>query len=208
MKRLAVVTLLIVVAAGCGGSKHAGPLQVTEVPSSPSCDQKGISTSAAQSGTCHVDTTKIRVAGKGRWLKMKDYDVRLSGVQTKERIGNHFASNFTPDGQFVIATLQARNTSAKPQRFDASSNLAYLLVDGTEYLEVPGAELGGSFAKDDAEIAPGQVATGTVVFDPPAAHAKNLDSAGSHIVFLDSDETGNGYPRLGFRSLGFIQLWK
>ena len=57
-------------------------------------------------------------------------------------------------------------------------------------------------------VKPGDVGTGTVVFDPPATHAKNLDAKGSHVVFLDSDETGNGYPRLGFRSLGFIRLWK
>ena len=211
MNRLTLLALLVFLAAGCGGSKQATiPLQVSDVPSSPSCDKKEISTSEARPGTCHVDTTKITVADRGKWLQMKGYAVRVAGVETSGRMGSHFASNFTPDGEFVIATLQVRNTSAKRQRFDGSSNLAYLLVDGTEYAEEPQAEaeLRGSFVKDGVVLKPGGVGTGTVVFDPPATHAKNRNAAGSHIVFLNPDETGNGYPRLGFPSLGFIRLWK
>jgi hypothetical protein len=86
----------------------------------------------------------------------------------------------------------------------------YLLVDGTEYGEVQAAEkeLAGSLDKDGPLIKPGAEGTGTVVFDPPASGADSIRDKGSYVVFLDSDETSNGYPRLGFRSIGFIRLWK
>ena len=212
MKRLAIISALVVVlVAGCGGSKKASfPTQVSGVPSSKSCDAKGISTDAAEPGTCVASGTRITVANRAQWLKMQGYDARLAGIRTAARVGKFAGPNFTPDGKFVIVRLQARNTGSKVQSFDSMGNMAYLLVDGTEYAEIPQAEdgLADSFHADGAPIDPGRVGSGSVVFDVPEQHLAKLQEAGSYVVFLNTDENENGYPRLGFPSLGFIRLWK
>ena len=208
MKRLALLIALVGVVAGCGGGKHSVVLQVSDVPSSQDCDTKGISTSAAKAGTCDVSGTKVIVANQGQSLGMKDYAVQVLGIRMSSQLGNRAAENFTPAGRFVIATLRVKNTGTTPQRFDATSKLAYLLVDGTEYAEVPAAEaqLHNSFNKAGSSIKPGRSATATVVFDPPAGHAKNAGADKSYVVFLNPQDAGNGYPRVGFDALGFIRL--
>lgn len=211
MRRLAAtLTLLVAVTAGCGGGKHQIQLQLSDLPSSTSCNNEGISTSEARAGTCVAGSTKITVANRGEQLQMEDYAVSVLGVRTTEHIGRRAAPNFTPDGKFVIVSLQITNTGSSPQSFDTNSDIAYLLVGGTEYGEVPQAEdlLPGSLKKDGSSIKPGDAGSGTVVFDPPASGANDLGSTGSYIVFLETNETTNGYPRLGFRSIGFIRLWK
>ena len=212
VKRLTIIcTLVVVFVAGCGGSKKVSfPTQVSGVPSSKSCDAKGISTDAAEPGTCVVSGTRITVANRAQWLRMQGYDARVASVRTADRVGNFAGPNFIPNGKFVVVSLQAKNTGNQAQRFDPKSNMAYLLVDGTEYAEVAQAAQGlaGSFKADRASIAPGDVGNGTVVFDVPEQHLANLHKAGSYVVFLNTDENENGYPRLGFPSLGFIRLWK
>lgn len=211
VKRLAIICALVVaLAAGCGGSKNPSlPTQLSDLPSSTSCDEKGISTDAARTGTCTAESTRITVANRHQPLSMQDYDAQVVSVRTADELGQRAAQNFTPDGKFVIVSLRVKNTGSTAQRFDRNADQAYLLVDGKEYGEVQGAEdeLPGSFSKDGAAIEPGAEGTGTVVFDPPADSAKSLSDKG-YVVFLDSNETTNGYPRLGFRSLGFIRLWK
>jgi hypothetical protein len=212
VKRLAIIgALVVVLAAGCGGSKKSSfPTQVSAIPSSASCDKKGISTDEANAGTCVASGTRITVANKARWLAMKDYAARVTDVRTADRVGDFAGPNFTPEGKFVVVSLQAKNTGKKAQRFDPKSNMAYLLLDGKEYAEVAQAEegLAGSFHADGKPIEPGAVGNGTVVFDAPAKSVEKLGDAGSHVVFLDTYENENGYPRLGFPTLGFIRLWK
>jgi hypothetical protein len=210
VKRLALLSLLVVVAVGCGGGKHANPLQVSGVPSSADCDKKGISTDAAREGACVVGLTAITAANRDHWLRMKDYAVRVAGVRTATHLGNRASVNFMAGGEFVVVTLRVKNVGPAAERFDRNSKLAFLLVDGTEYLEVPGAEdeLLDSFHAHGKVIKPGRIRSGTVVFDPPQEHAKNVRAEGSHLVFLNAEDSGNGYPRLGFRAIGFIRLWK
>ena len=212
MRRLAIPVLLVALAAGCGsGNDNNHPtLQLSDLPSSASCDNKGISTSDARTGTCVAGSTHITAANKGQWLQMRGYAVRVESVRTADELGQRAAQNFAKDGKFVIVSLAVKNTGPAALDFDKSSDIAYLLVNGTEYEELTAAEdlLPGSLHKDGSSINPGHVGNGTVVFDPPASGASTLNSEGSYVVFLDTDETTNGYPRLGFRSIGFIRLWK
>jgi hypothetical protein len=209
MKRLALLIALLGIVAGCG-SKSSPPLQVSGVPSSQDCDAKGISSSAGKAGTCDVSGTKVTVTARGGPLRMKGYTVQVVGIRMSSQLGNRAAANFTPSGQFVIATLRVTNTGTKRQRFDSTAKFAYLLVDGTEYAEVPAAEgqLRSSFHRAGSSIKPGQSATASIVFDPPADHAKNVGGDKSYVVFLNAQDAGNGYPRVGFSALGFIQLAK
>jgi hypothetical protein len=202
-----LIALIVVLAAGCGSGASTNPLQLSGIPRSASCDKNGISTGSA-AGTCTAGGTTIIVANNGQWLRMKDYAVQVTGVRTATHLGSRAASNFTPGGQFVVVTLRVRNSGSKAQPFDQTSKLAYLLADGTEYPEVQEAEneLASSFQKAALVIKPGATATGTVVFDPPQAHAAHAGTTGSQLVFLNAEDSTNGLPRLGFRAIGFVRL--
>ena len=209
MKIVAPIALIAVLAAGCGsgGTTPTIPLQLSDIPHSGSCDKNGISTSGA-AGTCTAGGTTIIVANNGHWLRMKEYAVQVTGVRTAMYLGDRAAPNFTPGGKFVVVTLRVKNSGSKAQRFDQTSKLAYLLVDGTEYPEVQGAEneLASSLYKTALAIKPGATVTGTVVFDPPEEHAMHAGATGSRLVFLNPEDSTNGLPRLGFRSIGFLRL--
>ena len=210
---IAPIALIVALAAGCGGGGSTTsttptiPQQLSGIPHSGSCAKNGISTRGA-AGTCKAGGTTIIVANNGEWLRMKDYAVQVTGVRTATNLGSRAAANFTPGGLFVVVTLRVRNSGSNAQPFDETSKLAYLLVDGTEYAEVQDAEseLGSSFHKTALVIKPGATATGTVVFDPPQAHAVHAGATGSRLVFLNAEDSTNGLPQLGFRAIGFIRL--
>lgn len=213
MRSLATLALLLAAtAAGCGGSGKTTPtatipLQLSGIPHSHSCDKSGISTRGA-AGTCMAGPTKIIVADKGDSLHMKEFAVQVIGIRTTAHLGNRAASNFGRNTKFVVVTLRVTNSGSKAQPFDETSQLAFLLVDGKEYAEVQGAEaeLASSFYNTTRAVKPGGSATGTVVFDPPQKHAAHAGNAGSYLVVLNSEDSGNGVPRLGFRAIGFVPL--
>jgi hypothetical protein len=139
---------------------------------------------------------------------MKGYSVRLVGLRRAKSLGSRAASNFTPGGEFVIATLGVTNSGSKPLQFDRAANLGYLLAGGTEFQEVPGAEkeVSDSFAAHGPTIKPGKTATGTLVFDPPAGQASKAGAKGSYLVFFNPGDAGNGLPRVGSPAIGLIRL--
>jgi len=212
MKRLALLLAVLVVAAtacGGGGDNNGGAPQASGIPDSKDCKDRGIASDKEATGSCRAEDTAVRVANRPGRLRMKGHTVQVVGLGAAATLGRRAAQNFLPDGKFVVARLRVANTGTKPLRFDRGSNEVFLLVDGTEYQEVAGAEaqLRDSFAKAKA-IPPGQSRTGRVVFVLPADHAKNAGGEDSYVVVLNSEDAGNGFPRVGLRSIGFVRLWK
>jgi len=62
----------------------------------------------------------------------------------------------------------------------------------------------------NTDIQPDEVATGTVVFDPPAEHARNLFAKGSDLIFVNFSDEAKQFPggTQPLTALGYLRLWK
>jgi hypothetical protein len=200
--------------AGCGGKKATPSEKTTSSERSSTttdCDRKGITTTVAREGACVVNGSRITVADKAHWLRMKDYDVRVDGLRTAATLGKFSANTFETGGQFIVVTLRVKNTGRVPRAFDTSSNLVFLLVDQQQFAEIPDAETESpdSFRSHGGPIDSGQTRSGTIVFDLPPEHVPNLRARGSDLVFLNFADGGKGLPYVGTTpAIGFIRLWK
>jgi len=217
---LPLVLVAVALAAGCGGGK-AGPTttratpQITAglrgLPRSASCVRKGITTRAARAGTCKSGATTVVIVNRAARLGMGAYGVELTGLRTAATLGRRAAENFEPGGRFVVVALRVQNPGKSRLLFDRSTRVAYLLLGGQLYPEIPGAEaqVSDSFHLLKAAVRPGKTHMGTVVFDPPARQAAKVRTQG-YLVFLKLGEELSGPPRLGAGKtlLGFIRLWQ
>ena len=101
---------------------------------------------------------------------------------------------------------------APPHEFDRPSDIVFLLVD-KNFGESPTAETDPAlkpFRLRSAELQPDEAVTGTVVFDVPLEHAKNLNAQGSNLIFVNYEDEAKSFPTgtQPLEALGYIRLWK
>jgi hypothetical protein len=113
----------------------------------------------------------------------------------------------------VIVTLSVKNKLSAPRAFDERSALVSLLVDKKNFTENRDAEGDpsiDSFRLRGRVMQPDETDAGTIVFDLPAEHAKNLYARGSDLVFINFSGESSGYPASGNapQRLGYLRLWK
>lgn len=116
-------------------------------------------------------------------------------------------------GRFVIVGLAIKNTLDIPHEFDRHSDLAFLLVDNKYFSESQEAESSaapGSFQLRSTDLQPDETVIGTVTFDVPLEHAKNLFARGSNLIFVNFSHEAKQFPSgtQPLEALGYIRLWK
>jgi hypothetical protein len=217
MRLLVVVTMLVAVTAGgCGGSKTTAPTQQATASLSAGasdCDAKGITTSVAREGVCEVKGFTISVANRAHWLHVGEYDVRFVDLRTATTLHARSGRTLRANGKFVTVTLSVKNKLSVPRAFDERSALVSLLVDKKNFTENRDAEGDpsiDSFRLRGRVMQPDETDKGTIVFDLPAEHAKNLYARGSDLVFINFSGESSGYPASGNapQRLGYLRLWK
>jgi hypothetical protein len=219
MRVVVVLTVLVaVIAAGCGGNKTTAPKKhgatAARVSAGASeCDAKGITTSAAREGVCSVKEFTISVANRAHRLRVGEYDVRFVGLRTAKMLHTRAGRTLRSNGKFVIVTLSVKNKLSVPRTFDERSALVSLLVDKKNFTENRDAEGDpsiDSFRLRGRVMQPDETDTGTIVFDLPTEHAKNLYRRGSDLVFINFSGESSGYPASGQapQRLGYLRLWK
>jgi hypothetical protein len=210
MRPLLLFALLAAVMAGCDGGAKKQPVTVER--GSSDCDMKGITAGARREGVCVARGVTITVANRAHWLHGKDYDARILSVRRASTLPTR-SGELRARGSFVIVRLRVKNTLDVPHEFDRRSDLVFLLVDGKYFKERRDAESDPAltpFRLRTTDVQPDEVATGTVVFDVPAAHAKNLSAQGSNLIFVNYGDEAKRFP-VGtepLEALGYIRLWK
>jgi hypothetical protein len=208
VRSLACACLLCFVVTACG-SEHVK--KRTKISGGSDCAPLEITTPAAREGVCVANGTTVTAVDRAHLLHMNEYEAELAGVRTAASLGELSADKLQRGGQFVVVTLRVKNTGKVARAFDRTSNLVFLLVDRKQYPETLGAGAAspGSFSSHGAEIEPGQFHTGTIVFDLPLEHARNVRARGSDLVFLNFGDEGRGFPMVGTTpAIGFLRLWK
>jgi hypothetical protein len=218
MRLFVVVTVLVAVtAAGCGGNTTAAPKKQPNTASvsggASDCDAKGITTHAAREGVCDVKGFTISVGNRAHPLHVGEYDVRFVGLRIATRLHTRSGRTLRANGKFVIVTLSVKNKLSAPRAFDERSALVSLLVDKKNFTENRDAEGDpsiDSFRLRGRVMQPDETDAGTIVFDLPAEHAKNLYARGSDLVFINFSGESSGYPASGQapQRLGYLRLWK
>jgi hypothetical protein len=208
MRRFLVLAALAAVVAGCGGGAKSRVRPAVQ-SSSSDCDLKGITAGARHEGVCVAKGVTITVANKAHWLHGEEYDARVLSVHTattQHKLRAH--------GMFVIARLAVKNTLDIPHEFDRRSDLVFLLVDKKYFGERRDAEsdptLLSPFRLRRTDVQPDEVASGTVVFDLPVAHANHLFAQGSNLIFVNFSDEAKSFPggTQRLEALGYIRLWK
>jgi hypothetical protein len=207
MRPFLVLAVLAVVVAGCGGgaSRRVRP---TVQASSSDCDQKGITAGPRREGVCVARGVTITVANRAHWLHGKEYDARVLSVHTAATVGKLRAH-----GRLAVFKLAVRNTSDIPFAFDRRSDLVFLFVDKRYFEERRNAESEPAlspFRLHSTDLQPDEGSTGTVVFDLPVEHAKNLYAQGSNLILVNFSDEAKGFPggTQPLEALGYIRLWK
>jgi hypothetical protein len=207
---LMVLVAVALIAAGCGGKKQRATASISAGTSQ--CDEMGITTSPAREGVCEVKGFTISVANKAHWLHVGEYDVRLVGLRTATALHTGAGRPLRANGKFVIGTLTVKNKLDVPRAFNERSTLVSLRVDKKNFTEDRDAEGSSidSFRLHGRVMQPDETDTGTIVFDLPAEHAKNLYARGSDLVFINFSGESSGYPASGNapQRLGYLRLWK
>ena len=204
---LTALTALAAILAGCGGSGSKHIATPTVRSSSSDCEFKQITVGARREGDCVARGVAITVVNEPHWLHGKEYDARIAGVSTAKTVGGVPAN-----GRFVIVRLAVKNTLDGPHAFDRGSNLAFLLVDKKYFSESRAAESGvpRAFRRRADQLQPDETATGTVVFDVPIDHTKNLAAEGSNLILVNYSDAAKRFPTgtQPLKALGYIRLWK
>jgi uncharacterized protein DUF4352 len=212
VRPLILLVALALVAGGCGGStKHEA--KATVQSSSSDCAFKGITAGPRREGTCVARGVAITVADRAHWLHGKDYDARVLGMRTASKLRAGASGTIHPHGRFVIVSLSVKNTLDSAHEFDRRSDLVFLFVDGKYFSERADAENDPALAPfrlRTTAVQPDETATGTVVFDVPAQHAKHLSAAGSDLILVNYSDEAKGFPtgKQQLQTLGYIRLWK
>jgi hypothetical protein len=212
MKLLVLLSVLVAVtAAGCGGKTTKRTASFSAATSD--CDRKGITTHEAREGICDVRGFTITVANRAHLLRVGEYDVRFVRLRTAKTLHTRSGQTMHARGTFVLLTLRVKNTLDVPVAFDRHSNLVSLRVDRkdfTENREAEGDPSIGSYRLHGRGMQPDETDTGTIVFDLPAEHAKNIYARGSNAVFINYSGESSGYPASGNapKRLGYLRLWK
>jgi hypothetical protein len=163
---------------------------------------------ARREGVCVVRGVTITVANRAHWLRGKEYDVRVVSLHTATTL-----HKLRAHGRFVIVRLTIKNTLDIPHEFDRRSDLVFLFVDKRYFGERRDAESDPTlspFRLHGTDLQPDEVATGTVVFDLPVEHAKNLFAQGSNLIFVNFSDEAKSFPggTQPLEALGYIRLWK
>jgi hypothetical protein len=198
--------------AGCGGG--AKKQAVLTVQSSTSdCDFKQITAGARREGVCVARGVTVTVVNRAHLLHGKDYDVRVLGVRTATALRTRSGRPLPAHGRFVVVRLRVKNTLAAPHDFDRRSDLVFLFVDKRYFSESRRAEGDPAlqpFALRKTDLQPDEQATGTVVFDVPLQHARDLTATGSNLIFVSFADEAKGFPTGSepLQTLGYVRLWK
>ena len=208
---LAAVVALAFVVGGCAGGKKSGA-RPTIASSSSSCDLKGITAGPRREGVCVARGVTITVVNRAHWLHGKEYDARILAVHTAPKLHTR-SGELRARGRFVIVRLRIKNTLGVPHEFDRGSDLVFLFLDGKYFGESRAAESIRAvrpFRLRGTELQPDELATGTVVFDVPLQHVKNLSAQGSNLIFVNFSDEGKRFPvgTQPLMALGYIRLWK
>jgi hypothetical protein len=216
--RLVVIALpvLVLVVAACGGAKKAEtPTRAhTRVsPRNSACGKAGITAEPNREGSCIANGVTITVADRAHWLHAADYDARFLSLRTTTTLKQRSGGTLRAHGKFVIVKLSIKNKLPNPEFFDRRSNLVFLLADKKRFSESHDAETDPAldpFALRGTALQPDEVATGTIVFDLPLEHAKNVFEQGSDLIFVNFSDEGITAAALSPPSgrIGFIRLWK
>jgi len=211
LRALAAAAVLAFTVAACGAATKNRP-RATVASSSSDCDLKGITVAPRREGVCVARGVTITVADRAHWLHGKEYAARIQVVRTARTLHAR-SGTLRAHGRFVIVRLVIKNTLGVPHEFDRASDLVFLFVDGKYFGESRAAESIPTlrpFKLRSAELQPDEVATGTVVFDVPLQHAKNLSTQGSNLIFVDFSDAAKRFPEgtQPLAALGYIRLWK
>jgi hypothetical protein len=207
MRRFLAVATVAALVAGCGGGDKSRVRPAVQ-SSSSDCDLKGITAGGRREGTCVARGVTITVSNRPHWLHGKEYDARVLSVDTATTLRKVRAH-----GKFVIVRLAIRNRLDIPHKFDRRSDLVFLFVDKKYFEERRDAEgISGleTFRRRRSDIQPDEVATGTVVFDLPLQHAKNVFARGSDLIFVNFSDEAKRFPQgtQPLEALGYVRLWK
>jgi hypothetical protein len=199
----------LAVLSGCSGHSvgRRTRANATVQSSSSDCAFKEITAGARREGTCVARGVSVIVVDRPHWLHGTDYDGRILDVETADAL-----SAVRARGRFVVVRLRVKNALDIPQPFDLRSDLAFLLVDGKYFGESSAAErrLAQSFRRRALVLQPDEAASGTVVFDLPAVHAKHIAQTGSNLILVPFREEAKEFPTgtQPLDSVGYIRLWK
>jgi hypothetical protein len=208
MRPFLALAAVAAIVAGCGGGAKSR-VRATVQSSSSDCELKEITGGARREGSCVARGVTITVADRPHWLHGKEYDARVLSVRTATTLPNVRAH-----GKFVIARLAVENKLDIPHEFDRRSDLVFLLVDNKYFGERRDAETNAAalnpFRLRGADVQPDEIATGTVVFDLPVQHAKNLFRQGSNLIFVNFSDEAKRFPggSQPLEALGYVRLWK
>jgi hypothetical protein len=208
-RRFALAALVVLAAAlaGCGGGRAKQRATPTVQSASSDCAFKQITAGARREGTCVARGVPVTVVNRSHWLHGKDYDGRILDIRTADSLGA-----VQPRGRFVVVRLRVKNTLDVPHEFDRRSDLAFLLVDGKYFGESTAAErrVPDSFRRRNSALQPDEVASGTLVFDLPPEHAKNISESGSNLILVNFSDEAKHFPTGSqpLDALGYIRLWK
>lgn len=143
-------------------------------------------------GRCSLDAKfDAVIANPGEWAKIDELDVRLLGTETADVLTDVGVES--PNGVYLIATLEVRNRLSQPVIFDEYGEQVGFQSDiggDNSYTEDFNAVNGGdegSFAWQSEELGPGTSQTGTVIFDVPPKVAEKVDEDGRIVVVNYSD---------------------
>jgi hypothetical protein len=109
--------------------------------------------------------------------------------------------------------LNIKNKLDIPHEFGRRSDLVFLLVDNKYFGERRDAERSPSlnpFRLRTSDVQPDETATGTVGFDLPVQHAKNVFARGSNLIFVNFSDEAKRFPggTQPLEALGYVRLWK
>jgi hypothetical protein len=212
---LIAIPVAVLAMSGCGNTKKtekANRAHPRVSSRNSACERAGISSEPYREGSCVESGITITVADRAHWLHGTDYDARFLNLRRITTLEGRSGNPLRAHGTFVVVELRIKNKSLAPHVFDPSSNLVFLLVDQKRFSESRVAEtdpLLKPFALG-AALQPDEVATGTVVFDLPLEHAKNVLARGSDLIFVNFGDEGVTAASLkpGSGRLGFVRLWK
>jgi hypothetical protein len=208
MRPILVLAALAAVVGGCGGGGAKERVRPTVRSSSSDCGLKGITGGARREGTCVARGITITVANRAHWLDGKEYDARALSIRTATTL-----EKLRANGRFVIVRLSIKNKLDIPHEFGRRSDLVFLLVDKKYFGERRDAERSSSlnpFRLRTTDVQPDETATGTVVFDLPVQHVKNVFARGSNLIFVNFSDEAKRFPggKRPLEALGYVRLGK